>query len=116
MPRKQPEATAKVHPKAGTKRKASKPKASAKPKGKTKADAKTKKAGPKVDPRENASEEVEKILARYRGRPTKYDPIYCEMVICWGRLGKSKTWMAAELMVLKETLDNWAKDHPEFFV
>lgn len=105
MPRK-PEATAKVHPKASAKRKpASKPKASAKPKGKAKAGAKT-----KPDP----NIEVEKIIARYRGRPTKYDPAYCEMVICWGRFGKSKTWMAAEMMIERKTLDNWAADNPEF--
>lgn len=49
------------------------------------------------------------------GRPTDYDPAYCERVIAWGRDGKSRTWMAAEIGVHRETLYNWEKQHPEFF-
>jgi transposase len=49
------------------------------------------------------------------GRPTKYKPEYCEAVIGYGRLGKSREWIAAELMVIPETLTNWGKEHPEFF-
>jgi hypothetical protein len=60
------------------------------------------------------SEEAEAILKRYAGRPTKYDPAYCHMVILWGRLGKSRTWMAGEMMVVRQTLDNWANEHPDF--
>ena len=48
------------------------------------------------------------------GRPTDYDPSYCDKVIEWGRAGKSKTWMAAELDCTRQTLDNWAASHPEF--
>ena len=70
----------------------------------------------KVKPEDykDGQEHVEEILRRYRGRPTKYDPAYCDMVILWGKLGKSRTWMAAELMVVRNTLDNWAEENPEF--
>ena len=50
-----------------------------------------------------------------RGRPTDYDPSYCDLVGPWGEAGKSKTWMAAQLNVTRQTLDNWTKAHPEFF-
>jgi transposase len=48
------------------------------------------------------------------GQPEKYDPAYCELVLEWGQQGKSKTWMAAELGIAKQTLANWADQHPEF--
>jgi len=48
------------------------------------------------------------------GRPTSYDPSYCDKVIEWGRQGKSKAWMAAEMGVVRVTIDNWANAHPEF--
>ncbi len=48
------------------------------------------------------------------GRPTAYRPEFCEMVIEWGKLGKSKTWMAAELDVSKQTFYDWEKAHPDF--
>lgn len=47
-------------------------------------------------------------------RPTDYKPEFCERVIEWGRLGKSKAWMAAELGVAKSTLQLWEKVHPDF--
>lgn len=49
------------------------------------------------------------------GRPTDYRPEYCEQVIEWGRQGKSRTWMAANLEIDRNTIDNWAKSHPDFF-
>lgn len=48
------------------------------------------------------------------GRPSLYDPAYCEQVIEWGKLGKSKAWMCANLNIVRQTLDNWAAEHPEF--
>ena len=48
------------------------------------------------------------------GRPTDYDPDYCEQVLAWGKLGKSRAWMAAELSVCKQTLVNWENAHPAF--
>ena len=48
------------------------------------------------------------------GRPSLYDPAYCESVIEWGRAGKSLAWMAAEIGVAKQTVQLWMKVHPEF--
>jgi hypothetical protein len=48
------------------------------------------------------------------GRPSDYKPEYCEQVIEMGRLGKSIVQMACGLDVVRNTLDNWAAEHPEF--
>ena len=48
------------------------------------------------------------------GRPTTYKPEYCDSIIIWGKLGKSKEWIAAELSVTPKTLDNWAVANEEF--
>jgi hypothetical protein len=48
------------------------------------------------------------------GRPTDYDPAFCERVIELGREGASKVEMAVELGVVRNTLDNWAAAHPDF--
>lgn len=48
------------------------------------------------------------------GRPSKYDPAYCERVIELGRLGKSPAQIAADIGVAKQTLANWGEAHPEF--
>lgn len=48
------------------------------------------------------------------GRPTSYDPEYCERVVEFGRDGKSLTWIATELGVVKQTIHNWMKEFPEF--
>ena len=48
-------------------------------------------------------------------RPTEYDPSYCDKVIEWGKLGKSRMWMAANLDVTYQTLLNWERAHAEFF-
>lgn len=48
------------------------------------------------------------------GRPTLYRPEYCERVIELGREGRSKAQMASRLDVCCNTLDNWAKENPEF--
>ena len=48
------------------------------------------------------------------GRPTAYREEYCERVIALGRLGKSKAQIAADLDVTRNTLKNWAAEHPEF--
>jgi len=49
------------------------------------------------------------------GRPTDYLPEYCEQVLAWGKDGKSKAWIAANLDVTRQTLENWEKAHPQFF-
>ena len=48
------------------------------------------------------------------GRPTKYDPIYCDRVVEWGKLGKSKAWICAELDIARTTLDLWITTWPDF--
>lgn len=48
------------------------------------------------------------------GRPSTYDPAYCDKVIELGREGASKAEMAFALGVARNTLDNWAATHPEF--
>lgn len=48
------------------------------------------------------------------GRPTKYRPEICEKVIEWGRLGKSKAWIASELDIARSTLDEWCATFPDF--
>ena len=47
-------------------------------------------------------------------RPSEYDPSYCERVIEWGKQGKSKAWMCAELDCTPQTMANWSEAHPEF--
>lgn len=48
------------------------------------------------------------------GRPTDYDPAYCDDIIKLGESGASVAEMAYELGVVKQTLFNWADAHPEF--
>ena len=50
----------------------------------------------------------------YLGRPTKYDPAYCQKVVELGRLGKSIEQMAGMLNVSKKTLYNWRDNHDDF--
>lgn len=47
------------------------------------------------------------------GRPTKYDPAMPAKIIAWGKLGKSRTWIAAELGITRETLNQWSKQHED---
>ncbi|TNE58626.1 MAG: hypothetical protein EP341_03150 [Sphingomonadales bacterium] len=49
------------------------------------------------------------------GRPTKYKPEYCQLVIDMGREGKSWAQMASALDVDRATFYNWQEQHPEFF-
>lgn len=49
------------------------------------------------------------------GRPTKYDPKYCEEVLRMGAQGYSVVEMAAEIGVKRDTLEtNWPDKHPDF--
>jgi transposase-like protein len=49
------------------------------------------------------------------GRPTKYDPAYCDEAIeIMGRQGKSVVQFARHLEVSRMTIYQWAKDYPEF--
>lgn len=47
-------------------------------------------------------------------RPTVYKPEYCDVVVDLGRQGKSVVQMACAIDVVRSTLYEWCKDHPEF--
>lgn len=49
------------------------------------------------------------------GRPTSYDPAYCERVIEYGEQGLAKVEIACKLGVTYRTLHNWTEKHDEFF-
>jgi transposase len=49
------------------------------------------------------------------GRPTIYDPAYCERVIELGKEGCSVVEMASDLNVSRNTLEtSWPAEYPEF--
>lgn len=48
------------------------------------------------------------------GRPSKYDPSYCETVIELGKQGKSQVQIACALDVDPKSLRDWAAAHEEF--
>ena len=48
------------------------------------------------------------------GRPTKYDPEFCERVIDLMEQGYSATAVAGKMRVARSTLYKWAEDNPEF--
>lgn len=48
------------------------------------------------------------------GRPSKYDPSYCEEVVELGKEGKSLAQMCAHFDIARSTIDQWAEDNPEF--
>ncbi len=48
------------------------------------------------------------------GRPTKYDPRYCDEVIEFMGQGYSLTAFGGNILVAKSTLNLWMEEHPEF--
>lgn len=48
------------------------------------------------------------------GRPSKYDPAYCEEVVNVMRAGFSLTAFAGIILVTPMTIHNWRQEHPEF--
>jgi hypothetical protein len=48
------------------------------------------------------------------GRPTDYDPSFCDKVIELGKLGKSFEQMAMQLNVSYRTLCRWRKEYEDF--
>jgi transposase-like protein len=57
---------------------------------------------------------VPAVEKRPVGRPTLYDPSYCEKVIELGRIGKSVEQIAALLNVSLRTMYSWRDAHEEF--
>jgi hypothetical protein len=81
---------------------------------------KPKKTPKKPAPKSRASKTPEfptlppSLDIRNIGRPTKYDPSFCVDVIDFGAAGDSKTQIAVKLGVVRQTLENWMTEHPEF--
>lgn len=48
------------------------------------------------------------------GRPSKYDPAYCDAIVEHMAEGASATSFAAEINVDRSTITQWAEVHPEF--
>ena len=48
------------------------------------------------------------------GRPTKYDPSMCEIVVTLMAEGASRVEVCAELGICYETFQTYQEDHPEF--
>lgn len=48
------------------------------------------------------------------GRPTKYDPAYCQAAIDFMRDGYSVTAFAGHIGVARSTVFKWAEQNPEF--
>jgi transposase len=52
--------------------------------------------------------------ARGRGRPSKYEPRFCEELIEFMGRGYSLTAFAGEIGVARSTINEWMAEHPEF--
>lgn len=50
------------------------------------------------------------------GRPTKYDPAYCEDIVAFCGQGYSITAFAGSIGVARSTIQEWADANPEFSV
>lgn len=50
------------------------------------------------------------------GRPSKYDPSYCEQIVEHMRDGASVLSFAASIGVARSTIQEWEKQHPAFLV
>lgn len=48
------------------------------------------------------------------GRPTDYDPAFCQRVIELGAEGYSRAELASALSCSRQTLANWEGEHPDF--
>lgn len=57
---------------------------------------------------------IEKPEGYVFGRPRVYDSAFCDRVIQAGKLGKSITWMAADLHISKDTLYRWEREYEDF--
>ncbi|MGH8856588.1 MAG: hypothetical protein ACREXG_00915 [Polaromonas sp.] len=52
--------------------------------------------------------------ARAVGRPTKFDPLFCQQVAKLCRLGATDKEIADFFVISTATLDRWKNEHPEF--
>lgn len=49
-----------------------------------------------------------------RGRPSKYDPVYCQQLVDHMSEGASVGSFAAEIDVARSTINQWAEQHEDF--
>jgi hypothetical protein len=63
---------------------------------------------------DRAGSAANKATAPRVGRPSTYDPRYCEIIIEAGARGESEVGMAVACGVPRVTMRGWAKQHPEF--
>lgn len=63
---------------------------------------------------EPAPAEIAAATPHPGGRPSKYDPAYCDQVIECLEQGASLTSFAAAIGVARSTINEWMKAHPEF--
>lgn len=54
------------------------------------------------------------MTKRSVGRPSEYKPEYCQRVINLASEGMSKTEIATNLGHVRQTLDDWMEQYPEF--
>lgn len=57
---------------------------------------------------------TEAIEKRPQGRPTKYDPAYCDLVVADAAMGFSLTAFAGGIQIDRDTVTEWRKVHPDF--
>lgn len=57
---------------------------------------------------------TDRIPAGPGGRPSKYDPAFCDLAIEWMSQGYSIAGFAGKIGVSRESVYKWAKEHPEF--
>jgi hypothetical protein len=50
------------------------------------------------------------------GRPTKYDPAYCQQMVDFCAQGYSITAFAGHIGLSRECLTKWGQEHPEFLL
>ena len=63
---------------------------------------------------DQATEAVAAESSNPRGRPSTYDPAYCERVIELGAEGKSPEQISAAIGVPRSTMQSWAEAHSDF--
>lgn len=64
-----------------------------------------------------SAKDIDRITVPFEvkiGRPSKYHEGICDEIIVLGAAGYTKAEMAAHFHVTRNTLDDWAKAHPNF--
>lgn len=75
-----------------------------------------KKPEPRDDRKETKGELPPSLDIKKLGRPTDYDPEYCDLVLQMGAEGKSRTQICAGLGIGKTTAQRWEAKYDEFRV